>query len=131
MRYIITQGQLHSIVYSFLDEKFSDSNGKKIVNPHNPVAYRIGLGEPGGETINYYYYGAGEFDDSEFGMEPRRHYGVGHLHIHPDIVDTIRIMISIRETKVVDIITDWFSEKFDVDVDEVSIFPKRGKTPVY
>jgi hypothetical protein len=40
-------------------------------------------------------------------------------------------MITIRETKVVDIIADWVSQKFDVDIDEVSIYPKRKNTPVY
>ena len=132
MRYIITQGQLDSIVYNYLDKKFSESDGKKIVNPHNPDAYRIELHpNTGSEEITYYFYGSGEFDDTYFGMEARKHYGIGHLHIHPDIVDTIRLMITIRETKVLDIVADWFSQKFEVDIDEVSIFPKRGKTPVY
>jgi hypothetical protein len=40
-------------------------------------------------------------------------------------------MVSIRETKVMDVVADWFSEKFDVDIDEVSIYPHRRNTPVY
>jgi hypothetical protein len=126
MRYIITQTQLHSIIYKYLDGMFEDVNPKKEVNPHNPNAYKLILGK-----INYYYFGEGEFDDAYFGMEARKHYGIGHLHIHPDIVETIRLMVSIRETKVMDVVADWFSEKFDVDIDEVSIYPKRKNTPVY
>ena len=53
------------------------------------------------------------------------------MHIHPDIVDTIRKLVGIRETKVVDIVTDWFSEKFEVDVDEISIYPERKTPAVY
>jgi hypothetical protein len=132
MRYIITQTQLHSIIYKYLDEKFSESDGKKIVNPHNRDAYRIALlPNTGNGGITYYFFGSGEFDDAYFGMETRKHYGIGHLHIHPDIVETIRLMVSIRETKVMDVVADWFSEKFDVDIDEVSIYPKRKNTPVY
>jgi hypothetical protein len=53
------------------------------------------------------------------------------LHIHPYIVDTLRQLINIRESKVVDIVADWFSEKFEVDIDEISIYPNRKNPPVY
>lgn len=126
MRYIITQGQLHQIVYKYLDNIFGNSDSKKIQNPHNPDAYRIELKAPEkSETISYFYYGPGEYDDDT------KHYGIGSLHIHPDIVDTIRKLVGIRETKVVDIVTDWFSEKFEVDVDEISIYPERKTPAVY
>jgi hypothetical protein len=92
----------------------------KQINAHNPNAYRLILG-----NITYFYYGPGEYDDNT------PHYGVGMLHIHPDIVDTLRNMISVRESKVIDIIADWFSEKFGVDVDEISIHPHRKEPPVY
>jgi len=120
MRYLITQTQLHSIIYKYLDGMFEDVNPKKEVNPHNPNAYRLEL-----NNIKYFYYGPGEYDDNT------THYGVGMLHIHPDIVDTLRNMISVRESKVIDIIADWFSEKFGVDVDEISIHPHRKEPPVY
>lgn len=126
MRYIITQGQLHQIVYKYLDNIFGNSDSEKIQNPHNPDAYRIELKVPKkSETISYFYYGPGEYDDDT------KHYGIGSLHIHPDIVDTIRKLVGIRETKVVDIVTDWFSEKFEVDVDEISIYPERKTPAVY
>lgn len=126
MRYIITQGQLHQIVYKYLDNIFENSDSEKIQNPHNPDAYRIELKAPEkSETISYFYYGPGEYDDDT------KHYGIGSLHIHPDIVDTIRKLVGIRETKVVDIVTDWFSEKFEVDVDEISIYPERKTPAVY
>ena len=126
MRYIITQGQLHQVIYKYLDDIFGNSDSEKIQNPHNPDAYRINLKVPKkSETISYFYYGPGEYDDDT------KHYGIGSLHIHPDIVDTIRKLVGIRETKVVDIVTDWFSEKFEVDVDEISIYPERKTPAVY
>jgi hypothetical protein len=122
MRYIITQTQLHSIIYKYLDSKLEDITTDKITNPHNPNAYRIEMGD---DLITYFYFGAGEYDDGE------PHYGVGMLHIHPDIVDTLRQLINIRQSKVVDIVADWFSEKFEVDIDETSIYPNRKNPPVY
>ena len=126
MRYIITQGQLHQVVYKYLDDIFQKLDFEKIQNPYNPDAYRIELKAPKkSETISYFYYGPGEYDDDT------KHYGIGSLHIHPNIVDTIRKLVGIRETKVVDIVTDWFSEKFEVDVDEISIYPERKTPAVY
>jgi hypothetical protein len=46
-------------------------------------------------------------------------------------VDELRQLIKIRETKVVDIIADWFSEKFNLDVDNISIYPERKTPAVY
>ena len=110
MRYIITQTQLHNIVYKYLDNTFKNVEPNKQINAHNPNAYRLILG-----NITYFYYGPGEYDDNT------PHYGVG----------TLRNMISVRESKVIDIIADWFSEKFGVDVDEISIHPRRKEPPVY
>ncbi len=126
MRYIITQTQLHNIVYKYLDSAFKNVEHNKQTNAHNPNAYRLILG-----NITYFYYGPGEYDDYGYNDEDTKHYGVGMLHIHPDIVDTIRRLINIRESKVVDIVADWFSEKFEVDIDEISVYPKRDKPPVY
>ena len=119
-RYIITQTQLHGIIYKYLDNMFKNVEPIKKQNPHNEDAYRLKL-----PKIEYFYYGPGEYDDGE------PHYGIGSLHIHPDIVDTLRQTITIRENKVMDIIADWFSEKFGVDIDEISIYPNREKPPVY
>ncbi len=121
MRYIITQTQLHSIIYKYLDNKFEDINPDKKINPYNPDAYRIDLGE----YISYFYFGPGEDDDGN------THYGVGSIHIHPDIVDTLRQIFNIRESRVIDVIADWFSEKFEVDIDEISVYPERKNPAVY
>jgi hypothetical protein len=79
----------------------------------------------------YVFFGEVEYDDYGYDSEGTKHYGVGHLHVHHNIVDDLRRLIKTRETKVMDVVADWFSEKFDVDIDEVSIYPKRKNTPVY
>jgi hypothetical protein len=125
-RYIITQNQMHSVIYKYLDNMFDINSFKKEINPYNKNAYRIELSDNNGDnTITYFWFGPGEYDDET------KHYGIGNIHIHPDIVDTLRQMITIRESKVMDIIADWFSEKFNEDIDEISIYPERRNPPVY
>jgi len=132
MRYIITQGQLHQVVYKYLDDIFGNSDSEKKQNPLNPDAYRIELKTPKrADTISYYYFGEGEYDDYGYDSEGTKHYGVGHLHVHHNIVDDLRRLIKTRETKVMDIVADWFSEKYNVDIDEVSIYPTRKTPAVY
>jgi 3-methyladenine DNA glycosylase AlkC len=41
------------------------------------------------------------------------------------IVNQIKKILSLRETKVLDIIADWVTDTFEVDVDEVSIYPTK------
>ena len=122
MRYIITGSQIHQVVYQYLNNMFKDITTDKEINPYNPNAYRIELGD---DAITYLYFGPGEYDDDT------KHYGIGVLHIHPNIVDELRQLIKIRETKVMDMVADWFSEKYNVDIDEVSIYPNRKKPAVY
>ena len=132
MRYIITQGQLHQVVYKYLDDIFGNSDSEKKQNPLNPDAYRIELKTPKrADTISYYYFGEGEYDDWGPGGEGTKHYGNGTLQVHHNIVDDLRRLIKTRETKVMDIVADWFSEKYQVDIDEVSIYPTRKKPAVY
>jgi hypothetical protein len=128
MRYVITQGQLHRVVYKYLDNIFDGAEPVNIPNPYSTNAYRIELRSKKNKmNVTYNYYGPGTYDDDD----NTKHNGVGELSIHADLIDTLRELISIRETKVFDLISDWFSEKYNVDVDEVSIYPNRKKPPVY
>jgi hypothetical protein len=113
---------MHQVVYQYLNNMLKDVEPNNKVNPHNPNAYRIEMGD---DLITYFYYGPGEYDDDT------PHYGIGSLHVHPDIVDTLRKLIKTRESKVMDMVADWFSEKYNVDIDEVSIYPTRKTPAVY
>jgi len=128
MRYVITQGQLHRVVYKYLDNIFDGAEPVNIPNPYSANTYRMELRSKKNKmNVTYYYYGPGTYDDDD----DTKHNGVGELSIHADLIDTLRELISIRQTKVFDLISDWFSEKYNVDVDEVSIYPERKKPPVY
>jgi hypothetical protein len=71
-RYIITQNQMHSVIYKYLDNMFDINSFKKEINPYNKNAYRIELSDNNGDnTITYFWFGPGEYDDET------KHYGIG------------------------------------------------------
>jgi hypothetical protein len=129
MRYIITPSQFHTLVYLYLDKKFSNKDFRKQINPYNEMTdndWRIDMYDKEGRNqISYFWFGPGEYDDGS------RHNGVGSIHVHPDIADFIRNTFSVRESKAVDIVADWVSEKLGVDIDEISVYPNRKNPPSY
>ena len=122
MRYIITKDQFHSIVYNILYELLE---GWKVVRDNNPhvksgKTYRLNMYDKNGENfITYFYFEPGEDDDGNV------HDGHGSIHLHWKVNDTIKKLLSIRQTKVSDIVGDWVSDKFNVDVDEIDIYPTK------
>ena len=69
--------------------------------------------------ITYFYFEPGEDD---YGIP---HDDSGSIHVHWQVDEKIRKLFSLRQSKVLDIIADWVSDKFDVDVDEVDIYPNK------
>jgi hypothetical protein len=127
-RYIITKSQLHDVVYKFLDDEFKNPNIRKKNNKYsdNTFDFHLSKEKESKVLLSYYYYGPGTYDD-DYDTE---HFGVGFLSVDGKLADNIRKMFSLRESKVLDLIADWVSEKFNVDIDEVSIVP-RDIPPVY
>jgi hypothetical protein len=124
MRYIITQSQFHKLIYKYLDNLFTEEKFEKKVSPffsNNNWHIEI-FSDEGKKLITYFWYGPGEYDDGT------KHEGIGSIYVHHELVDTLRSNLTVRQSKILDIISDWVSEKFDVDIDEVEIHPK-GETP--
>ena len=121
MRYVISKEQFHNIVYKILDEILESSNLKKDYTVHpSGCDIQIKLKNQEGEKImSYTHYQPGEDDDGN------PHNGLGYLYVNWMIDDRIRTIISIRKSKALDIIADWFSEKFDTDVDDIEVHPKK------
>lgn len=123
MRYIITQTQLHTLVYKYLNDIFSNKDFREEINPYvqDGSTYSIDMvSDEGEKLLTYFWYGPGEYDDGT------PHNGVGSLHIHHNIVDMFVKMFSIRESKVLDIVADWVSQTLGGDIDEVDIHPKKN-----
>jgi hypothetical protein len=122
MRYVITKDQFHNIVYTILDEMLDGGKVEKEINPYvkSGKTYRLNMFDVNGkEFMNYFFYEPGEDDDGN------PHNGHGSIHVNWVVDDKIRKLLSLRQTKVLDIIADWVTDKFGVDVDEVDVYPKR------
>ena len=129
-RYIITDTQLHSVIYKYLDSLIDKSKDEKEKSTYNNRGdYTIQMFNSDGKKLLFYiWYGAGgAYDDDDDTV----HNGIGHLQIHPYIVDFIRSTFKIRETKAIDIISDWVSNKIDSEVDTATIYPNREKPTIY
>jgi hypothetical protein len=128
MRYVITQSQFHTLIYKYLNNLFSKKDFRKELNPYvkDGNTWHIEMfNDSGKELLSYFWFGPGEDDDGN------PHNGVGNLHVNPEIIDTLRGIFSVRESKILDIVADWASETLNADIDEISIFPHRNKTPNY
>jgi hypothetical protein len=107
---------------------FSNKDFRKELNPYvqDGNTWRVDLYDKNKKnSISYFWYGPGADDDGN------EHNGVGSLHINPNILDTLRTTLGIRESKILDIVADWVSEKLNVDIDDISIYPHRNRTPNY
>jgi len=114
------------LIYKYLDSIFSKKDFRIEPNPYVKDSRRIDMfDDNGNERMSYFWFGPGTDDDDN------PHNGIGSLHINPTILDSLRTMFSIRESKIKDIIADWVSERFNTDVDEIDIHPSRNKTPNY
>jgi len=122
MRYVITKDQFHNIVYTILDEMLDNGKVEKEINPYvkSGKTYRLNMFDVNGkEFMKYFFYEPGEDDDGN------PHNGHGSIHVNWVVDDKIRKLLSLRQTKVLDIIADWVTDKFGVDVDEVDVYPTR------
>lgn len=128
-RYIITTTQLHSVIYKYLDNLIDSERDKKEQGRWNDGDYTMKLRDRSGKQLLFYiwYAPGGAYDDDDDTV----HNGIGSLQIDPKIVDFIRRFFRIRESKVIDIVADWFSSKIDTEIDQVTIYPERKKPPVY
>ena len=128
MRYIITQTQAHNLIYKFLDKMFIEEDFRKEINPYvkDGNTWNIEFfDDKGRNTITLHYYGPGEYDDGT------HHNGIATLIIHPNIVDALVDNLSMRESKILDVIGDWVSNKLNLDIDEIEIYPRRTKPRSY
>lgn len=118
MRYIILPTQFHNLIYKYLDDIHSKNDVEKEVNPYveSGLTYKLIINTDSGDSLlTYNWYEPGEDDDGN------PHNGVGSLYVDRSLVDKLTSHLSVRNSRVVDIIADWVSERFDVDIDEVLI----------
>ena len=126
-RYVITDNQSKEVIHKYLDKNIVKF--EKEVNPYTNRSYNIKMYNTDDEKmLLYIWYGPGGGWDDDDNTE---HNGVGSLQVHPSIVDLFRQMFKMRETKILDIVTEWVDGKVEDEIDEVTIYPYRVKPPVY
>ena len=116
------------MVYRYLTEIFSKEDFRNFKNPYveDGSVWRVEIYTDDGEhPMSYFWYGPGEDDDGN------PHNGMGSLYIDSNLVDNLRISLNVRESKIIDIIADWVSEKLNVEIDEVDITREPGNRSVY
>jgi hypothetical protein len=118
MKYIISETQLHKIVYKYL-EYVANSNGGFVDDSDKPSKFRVAVKHP---TYTYSYFN----DDVDEQGDLMLVSGGEHsfAFIAESLVSEMVNLFSIRSSKVLDIYGDWVSTKFNIDIVEVSIYPK-------
>ena len=117
MRYVITQGQFHRAVYKYLQDLLDNGTYKQdYPGIHGNTRIFIYEGATTkDEVILYIWHPAGEDGDGT------PHNGVGFLYIDDSITSTLGKLLSVRPNTVMDIVADWFTETFKMDVDGVEV----------
>ena len=126
-RYVITDNQSKEVIHKYLDKNIVKF--EKEINPYTNRSYNVKMYNTDEEKMLLYiwYAPGGSWDDDDDTV----HNGVGSLQVHPSIVDLFRQMFKMRETKILDIVTEWADGKVEDEIDEVTIYPYRLKPPVY
>lgn len=119
MKYVITETQFDKL----LDLYISKYLGRKPkiereANFYNDEGFSIYIKDVNDEKLfRYNFFPAGEsWDDPSDKIYPAN----GNLYIRKELVEDLIGFLNVRETKVLDLIADWFTKKYDVDVDDVS-----------
>lgn len=119
MRYIISATQFHKFIYKYLDDMHSEGVVKKEINPYveDGNTWVLFIYTDDDRTLlKYYWYGPGTDDDDN------PHNGIGELYISRSLVEHLSTNLSVRKTKILDIVADWVSERYNVDIDNINIW---------
>ena len=117
MKYVITQSQFHKLVYGYLNKMVKSAEVDRQENPYLEGAFSVTVDTKGKRQFTYQYTPEGEsWDDPTDKIYPEN----GTLIIKNGIVDDMKELFGLRKSKIFDLIADWFTEKYEVDVDNVS-----------
>lgn len=114
-RYVISQSQLFDLVENFMSDRMVGGEVKK----HDTDEYgntKWELFDKNGKWLMHYiHYSTKDMGEFHFNES-------GNLALDKSLVSLFMRNLRFRESKVLDLMADWFSKTFDVDVDKVDIF---------
>ena len=115
-RYVISQSQLFDLVENFMSDRMVGGEVKK----HDTDEYRNTKWElfdkDGKWLMHYIHYSQKHMNGKVVEDES------SYLALDKSLVSLFMRNLRFRESKVLDLMADWFSKTFDVDVDKVDIF---------
>ena len=126
MRYVITEGQFHRVVYKYLQDLLDNGSYTKGDAGYGNTSIWVYEGDKKNEDDNimfYIWYPPGSDDVG------KPHNGVGFLSIDESITSTLGKLLSVRPNTVMDIVADWFTETFEYDVDSVELSESEEELP--
>jgi len=114
-RYVISQSQLFDLVENFMSDRMVGGEVKK----HDTDEYgntRWELFDKNGKWLmNYIHYGQKHMNGKVVEDES------GYLALDKSLVSLFMRNLRFRESKVLDLMADWFTKTFDADIDSVDI----------
>lgn len=118
-RYIISQSQLFDLVENFMSEQMSGGEVRKR-DTDDYGNTRWDLYSKSGKFLMYYiHYGEKHMNGKVVENES------GYLSLQHSLVSLFMRNLRFRQSKVLDLLADWFTKTFDVDIDSVDIYMKH------
>lgn len=118
MKYVITETQFDKLLDLYISKYLGRKpHIEREENPYNDVGFSIKIKDINDRQLfQYNFFPAGEsWDDPSDKIYP----AYGNLYIREKFVEDLIDFLNVRETKVLDLIADWFTKKYNVDVDNV------------
>jgi len=117
-RYIISQSQLFDLVENFMSEQMAGGEVRKR-DTDDYGNTRWDLYSKSGKFLMYYiHYGEKHMNGKVVENES------GYLSLQHSLVSLFMRNLRFRQSKVLDLLADWFTKTFDVDIDSVDIHMK-------
>lgn len=117
MKYVITQSQFHKLVYGYLNKLVKSAEVDIQNSKYEEGGFSVTVDTDGQRKFTYQFSPEGEsWDDPTDKIYPEN----GSLIIKRGITDDMKDLFGLRKSKLFDLIADWFTETYKVDVDSVS-----------
>ena len=118
-RYVISQSQLFDLVENFMAEQMVGGEVRKS-DTDNYGNTKWDLYNKNGKWLMYYiHYGEKHMNGKVVEGES------GYLSLQHSLVTLFMRNLRFRESKVLDLLADWFTKTFDVDIDSVDIYMRH------
>jgi len=117
-RYIISQSQLFDLVENFMSEQMAGGQVRKR-DTDDYGNTRWDLYSKSGMFLMYYiHYGPKHMNGKVVEDES------GYLSLDKRLVSLFMRNLRFRESKVLDLLADWFTKTFEADIDSVDIYKR-------